>query len=600
MDPEDIFSDYRSEWIVNDFDDRFVEPPYYHRLLGPRPTFLIGGRGTGKTIALRSLHFSNKPPSGPARYGIYIKAFKNRVLAFSGSHLPEEQWTRAFEHYMNLLCCQELAQLCRTVFDEGPLQGDEQKAVELLCVYLSIRPPRSFSELHDLLRREIARLNRYIVAPSIETAPPLSIGEEAVVEFAKDIHSLLNIETPLYVCIDEWENLSEGQQAAMNVWIKNCAWPISYKVGVRQNGIKTRSTGGPGDPLSSPADYSDETISGDEYEPFCIRVAERRLSLAQSAGLLVSPSLASFLPQLSRTKEAELLGAASIIQNRVNELESNGCRQQATWLIERPPDEAYVAIHLSDRTQESLEEIISDAVKDPSKWRQKVGNYGYASLFTITKGRKGQTIRKIYAGQTTFRKLSGGNVRYLLELLDEVVRVHFRDSTASSDSDSIQPTAMEQTIAATAVAKRHLNQIPGLTNEGLRLARLVRSLGTAFHALLREPVISAPEQTSFVLTGTAEDVNSAKELLDEGCAILALVVERTTKKTHVTETQEDEYRLHALLCPHFAISYRRKRRIMIEARLLLDAAENVNGARALVAQMTGSEISVDQQDLLAR
>ena len=600
MSPEDIFSDYRSEWIVNDFDDRFVEPPYYHRLLGPRPTFLIGGRGTGKTIALRSLHFSNRPVAGSSHYGIYVKAFKNRVLAFSGSHLPEEQWTRAFEHYMNLLCCQELARLCCTVFNSDLLTHEERQVVRLLCEYLSLSPPDSFNGLYDLLRRQVARLNRYVVAPAMESPPPLSLGEETVVEFARDVHRLLKTQKPIYICIDEWENLSEPQQAAMNVWIKNCAWPISYKVGVRQNGIKTRRTGGPGDPLSSPADYSDETISGDEYEPFCVRVAESRLALARAAGLAVPRGLAAFLPRLGRAAEAKFLGAEDIVQRRAGDLASTGHQGAADWLRKRPLDEAYIAIHISDRTQDSLETVIVNALRDARRWRGKIDNYGYASLFTITRGMKGQTARKIYAGEMTFRKLSGGNVRYLLELLDEVVRVHLRERTmVNAGSEQIRPTPIEQTSAAAVVAKRHLSQIPGLTDEGLRIARLVRSLGTAFHALLREPANAAPEQTSFALTGTGADVNAAKELLNEGCAILALVVEQTTKKTRVTETLEDEYRLHPILCPHFSISHRRKRRIMIRARLLLDAAEDVNGAPALVTEMTGGELSPDQHDLLA-
>ncbi len=602
-----MFSDYRSEWIVDDFDERFVEPPYYHRFLDMRPTFLIGGRGTGKTIALRSLHFSNKDRDGKPRHlGIYVKAFKNRILAFTGRHLPDDMWLSAFQHYMNLLCCIELADLCVNIIPSTTVSTAQQNSIGRVCEYLSIVDhSANYLDLYDSLRTQLARLTKYVIAPKMTEAPSFALSEEPVVEFARDVHRMLgSADRPIYICIDEWENLSEGQQQVLNAWIKNSGSPISYKLGVRERGIKTRLTGNAEDPLASPGDYSEVSISGDESMSFCREVAEKRLKIAKNRNINLPDKLSSFLPRLGPAEEAEALGARELVEREAEQQRRLGREDLAQWLREAPLDQAHLAIHLQRRGLGDLRQIIGTAREDGRQWQRRIENYRYASLFTITRGRRGVAMRKIYAGAETFLKLSGGNVRYLLELLDEVVRVYSRDqeSREHENNEHSSPIAigyLTQTVGARNVAKRHVDQIQGLSHEGLRIARLVRSLGTVFYDLMRNPSNSAPEMTGFTVAGQQSDMEEANMLLQEGCAILALVAERATKLTSATETQQDEYRLHPILSPHFNISYRKKRRIRIDARELLLAAADFEGAKSLHSSVTGHPMTDTQLDLLS-
>lgn len=598
-----MFADYRSEWIRSDFDDRFVEPPYYQRFLGIRPTFLIGGRGTGKTIALRSLHFSNKNAAGQPRHlGIYVKAFKNRVAAFSGTHLEARVWVAAFEHYMNLLCCIELADMCDEVFSDGDLTAAQRASIRLLCEHFTVESrPRTYAALYEALRVQLARLTKFVVAPRLLDQPPLSPGESPVVDFARDIHETVGDERgPIYICIDEWENLSEAQQQAMNGWIKNSTEPISYKLGVRQNGIRTRVTGGSDDPLASPTDYSEEDVSGDE--DFCVQVVEKRLDLARSHGFSVPRKLSGFLSAVEPEEEARILGAGPIVERAAAAQDREGNVSVGRWLRRAPLDEAYLALHLSERGLGDLAVIVTEAQTEDSAWARKIENYRYASLFTVTKGLRGVSRRKLYAGHKTFLTLSGGNVRYLLELLDEVVRIHLRraeELVGEGATGVISIDPQTQSRAAALVAKRHLDQIQGLSTVGLSLARLVRSIGTVFHELLRNPRNSAPELTGFTLSGEKGHIEDARSLLAEGCAVLSFVSHEPTKLTHAAETQQQEYRLHPILAPHFNVSHRRKRRRRMDAALLLRAAESVDGAKALLTSMTGEEVSEWQMELLS-
>lgn len=598
-----MFSDYRSEWIVDDFDERFVEPPYYGRFLDMRPTFLIGGRGTGKTITLRSLHFSNKDREGrPRHLGIYVKAFKNRILAFSGRHVDQEVWLSAFEHYMNLLCSIELAELCVDVVFRPQVQVSiaQRNSIARICEYLSISgQPTTYQDLYESLRMELARLTSYVIAPRIEKIPRFSFREEPLVEFAKDVHSMAGFgEKPIYICIDEWENLSEAQQQVMNAWIKNSGRPISYKLGVREKGIKTHRTGDSKDPLMSPSDYSEEHISGDEI--FCRQVAERRLSLARNRNMDVPDKLSAFLERVRPREEAEILGAQRLVKQEVSAQKRAGHSDLARWLQTAPLDQAYLAIHLRDRgVKKDLQQIVSIAMNSDKRWQNWLNNYRYASLFTITRGHLGVSMRKLYAGDKILLKLSGGNVRYLLELLDEAVRVYSREHADDEHEGTLVIDCRSQTVGATTVAKRHVDQIQGLSNEGFRIARLVRSLGTVFSALIRNPSGSAPEVTGFVVKGQHEDIEKADRLLREGSAILAFLAERPTKLTSPKETQQDEYRLHPILAPYFNISHRRKRRIRVDAKELLQAATDFEGANSLHVTITGHPMGDAQRDLLS-
>ena len=53
----ELFSGYRAEWLADSVFSLFREPTYFPQLVTPHPCFLVGGRGTGKTTALRCLSY---------------------------------------------------------------------------------------------------------------------------------------------------------------------------------------------------------------------------------------------------------------------------------------------------------------------------------------------------------------------------------------------------------------------------------------------------------------------------------------------------------------------------------------------------------------
>src|ERR1700722_10640623 len=124
------FGQYRAEWLNQALFSLFAKPAYYPELETPRPCVLVGGRGTGKTTVLRCLSYdgryqlegSNRDnvPNWPY-YGFYHRINTNRVTAFSGEELSQEQWIRAFAHYVNLLLCGQIFEFLSWYYELFPL-----------------------------------------------------------------------------------------------------------------------------------------------------------------------------------------------------------------------------------------------------------------------------------------------------------------------------------------------------------------------------------------------------------------------------------------------------------------------------------------------
>ena len=104
-----LFGSTRAEWLGEELYELFAEPSYFPELQTNRPCFLVGGRGTGKTTALKGLSYEGqamlRPSSDPTEwsfFGLYHRVDTNRVTAFSGDELTDDRWSRLFGHYLNL------------------------------------------------------------------------------------------------------------------------------------------------------------------------------------------------------------------------------------------------------------------------------------------------------------------------------------------------------------------------------------------------------------------------------------------------------------------------------------------------------------------
>jgi hypothetical protein len=590
----DLFSDYRAEWSASVFGDLFIAPPYFSKLEYKRPCLLIGGRGTGKTTSLRSLRFDASSArlqadglsiDELAYYGLYVRINKNRVRAFQGAQLPDEDWHKSFAHYFNVLVIAEVCRLLQWLARQGVAHLPQLDAVS---ASLGLPGVSGHDDLLKELNKQLITLELFVNNPQQSPRPIFSAAEAPLKYVADAFRTTESVKDKLiFSCIDEYENLLDYQQAIINGYIKHTELPLSYKVGIKRNGLRTRATVDSQDVLATPDDYTEIDIGQESFDLFAKEVIEHRLHRARERGILAVETLDELLPELPLAVEAEKLGCDRVADEVLDAVLAADDKALIGWARQQPKNELYFVKYWAEGGKGSIVDLAKDWQQNPDAWLTRFGNYGYASLFWLSKGRKGARIRKYYAGARTFLGLASGNIRYFIELIDESLHLAASEMAVSQWSGSILPE--HQTLAARTVGKRRLDQLEGLSEKGPEIKRLVLALGKVFFEFARDPVGRSPERNAFVVAGASEARSKVLELLKEGVSILAFEATPRTKATSQREMRDDEFRIHPIYAPFFEYSHRRKRRLQFEAETLLDILKNP--ARALDRLLSGHGVT---------
>ena len=574
-DGENMLGLYKAEWLDEKLYELFREPYYFRELETKRPCVLIGGRGTGKTTVLKGLSYQGqyvlcgKDPDKIKDwtfFGLYWRVNTNRVTAFKGPELREEKWIAYFSHYLNLSLCQLMLDCVRWV---GNLQntavGLSPSKIRAICATLNIQPVENVDllaeEIELLILRFEASINTIADSPMVSLSmlgAPLDILADA----------LSNCEQikgrQFFFLVDEFENLEDYQQRVFNTIIKHANANYTFKIGVRELGWRQRATLNSNEQLRSPADYERLNISDHFTESRFSEFAEKVI-LSRISSNFSTPS--HFLPGLSDLDEGDLLLDKDYSEKLLAKLKTELSVSELKAAKALRPSELYFLEYWSKNPKNnSLVECVRSRIADKEPWKDRANNHYYASLFAIRKGKRG--IRKYYAGWNVFVTLSHGNIRYLLELVNEAFLRHKETS-----GDIFSPISFEaQTEAAEFVGRKNLAELEGLSVEGGRLTKLLLSLGRVFQVFAADPNGHTPETNQFHLA--EELVDPEKELriqntLRQAVMHLALIRFSGNKATEDTDTRAYDYMMHPIFAPFFVFSHRKKRQLTINGSQLL-------------------------------
>jgi hypothetical protein len=574
---------YKAEWLNGQLFDLFTEPEYFKQLEGSRPCVLVGGRGTGKTTVLRGLSYLGQFARGGhnpdligrwSYYGLYYRVDTNRVAAFKGPELPEQQWARCFAHYFNLLLCGQLLDFVLwyrlQTSNKLTLSGAALRKVQL-----SLNLPACAS-LEDLERHlDDARLGFEASVNNVADGPPpgLSMQSAPVNELAEALCSLSPFQgKQFYFLIDEYENFENYQQQIVNSMIKHAPASYTFKIGVRELGWRERGTVNSNERLTHPADYVlvniRDAFKGERFGNFAARVCNGRLARAEAGDQTAIGDIRSALSSLTEAEEAELLGVERVRTEVLGEIEAAGDPDLYGFAAKLPPTLMLLVKYWTQSGHGTLVSNVRDVRKNRSRWRDRVNNYLFCALFTIKRGRRG--IRKYYAGWRVLTQLANGNIRFLLELVHTSYLAHFENE--GELSEPITPE--EQTIAAQQVGARKLTELEGISVEGGRLTKLVLSLGRVFQVLAESPEGHTPEVTEFHVEENGEPLSPEEsddldQLLRLAVMHQALVRSTGNKLLDEMDTREYDYRVHPIFAPFFGFSYRQKRKLKVTGKQVL-------------------------------
>lgn len=563
----DPFGIYRAEWLSDALFTLFTKPAYYPELETPRPCILVGGRGTGKTTVLRCLSYEgrfeleNQNTGSIATwpyYGFYYRVNTNRVTAFRGEELSDDQWQRVFGHYLNLVFCGQVVSFLNWRADKcqdgaGLSHGVCRDLAESLYLDAAANQRELLVSIDRGRRRFEAFLNN--LAP--QQLPTLSLQGQPVDDLCRAVLDLPQFFGKyLFFIVDEFENLLDYQQVVLNTLIKHCGPDYTFKIGVRDLGWRKRSTLNSNEQLISPADYEridiEQRLEGDQFAKFAAEVCNLRAQ--SSEGFPSGLDIQRILPDLSIAEEAERLGVlehAEVIKAKVR----SECPEWLLTAQELPPLELYLVDFWAKGHQKSLSVVFMEREKQPSTWSDRFGNYSVPLLFTLRGSKRG--VKKYYAGWRAFTLMAGNNIRYLLELVGQALLLQRQEEGIAG-----HPISQElQTKASVLVGRKNLHELEGLSVHGAQLTKLILGLGLVFERLADEPGGHTPEVTQFALVDDAP-LGDAERLLAAAVMHLALVRTVANKRIDL-DLKSYDYAVHPIFSAFFNFSYRRKRKLKL-------------------------------------
>ena len=579
-----LFGSYKAEWLKEQLFELFTEPAYFPDLTTTRPCILIGGRGTGKTTVLRGLSYQGQFALGKQKpadvagwrwYGLYHRVNTNHVTAFKGE-LTDDEWTPLFAHYMNLLLCDLILEFLEWYeLKTGQVVALGNKDASRIATSLHLPSCSTHREIRDGLVDARIRFEAYINNVVDAERPPLSM-QAAPVDLLCDVVQSLEpfTGTQFFILLDEYENLLDYQQKVVNTLIKHASDSYCFKIGVRELGWRCRSTLNENEQLIHPADYVridiSDKLKGSTFREFALNVCQARLARVQLDGKPIVDNLEHAFAGLSDDEEAQQLGVETAAKKVRSELSQSCLDEQRDTVNQMTPLELYFVGVWAKSKKCSVQQVFDESTSSPAKWQERYGNYKHALLYTIRRGKRG--IRKYYCGWDTLTLMAAGNIRYVLELVDQSLLTQFQQE--GTLEAPISPEI--QTKVAQSVGKMNLSELEGLSVDGAQLTKFLLSLGRVFQVMANDVVGHAPEVNQFQVSFGQETDSSPDEatgaverLLTSAVMHLALLRSLGNKPGDVGDIKDNDYMMHPIYSALFEFSPRRKRKMTLSPRDVL-------------------------------
>src|SRR3989304_2495771 len=581
----------RAEFFESDYSlaMAFADPEKerYELVCGRMPLFIFGGRGSGKTMILRSLTpevrislskvktFKEAREKGVDYFGIYIRLMRgsfsladnNTILKLGflnlgvakDYNLYRELWKKIdkgitdepiissginaaqkiFLNEINLKILKTIIAKLKHLQDIKVISinnDTEQKIVSLLNKRLAPSLViKSFNDLMDFIDTELDKIKDYLQKITLPSNDTLSANwvisgsdflDHACNIFVDNIVDLKD--TKFYLLLDEFENLLTYQQIIINEWIKTSN-NIVVKVGVKYESTHTNMTL-QGQPLQFKVGECDEiALDYDLFDDIDIAKYQRLLK--------------RICEKLLRLESYREINIENILEN-----------PSAPELPQEVIDQCIKEI-IGERFQENIQE-----------YRRK---FEVASIFRLLRkkekveGRKSK--KKVYAGFDTYTYLSSGIIRIFLNLIGMAV---YRAEGNGVNVKSGQKISIEdQSWASRVFSKAYLEKIyknvePYMGINGEIIYQFVTDIGDIFRERLlfhsSEPeTLSISVKDSHNLDG--EEFSLLKALLKHGVRESILYKREETssyRPKQSTGIRTKDYVLNRVYTPALEISHR--------------------------------------------
>ncbi len=607
------FSEYREEQVKANIFDYFVEPSFFDIFCDTKSIIVYGARGTGKTTLLKALSLAetkdtNEYLADKDYIGVYYRVDLNITTAFQGGGLEEEKWSKLFSYYfVSKLCYELVCQMVRVKNDKK--MTDESRFCSKYGFLFGGEKTASLEDLREHIYLELAKIRRYINNMSYELYPQIGDYATIIKELPKDL--LLELfskelsNKTIFFLIDEFEGLNEWQQKIVLTFVKYADKYHSFKICMRPDGIKASQT--LGDEYIRETDdvriidLNDLILENrDDYYKYALYVCQRRyelfcnrINISNSA----SDGFDKLFETISEENEFEKIfnKYRGEIEKDIKEILQNysiSCVEIEEYLKNNLLDFLILRLLLYKNKSISFNELFESVKKKDKRYDNAIGNYKHALLYYLCLRFQ---VKKSYSGFKTLVDISGGTMRYLLELCNEV----FENALLQRSFDYATPKPISsaiQTKAVVVVSRKRLNQISAVPHIGLNMRTFVIALGSIFRLFHRDDRLAKFEPNHFSIKPTSSLNDEEIQFFLRECVMRGVLLKRKNNKVkNRDQISEDEYIyiLHPIYTPVFQISWRSKQKNEFsdeEIRILIgNDSEKINSLIAKYKKNYGGD-----------
>lgn len=602
----------RTEEFGYDVWDSYILPPYFSKLElreARKSVVLEGGRGCGKTALLRYLSFQSQfsrkrtdLPNELETIGLYLKADPQYFSGFSGGGLDERKWHDIFEHALCLSLAEQLTDAVRALNCSPERERcfgglDQLDFSHAVGGFSASQIPASLQDFQTWIRIQKQALSRWFKNFDDQAPPEMLSMKDFLLAIITEYQAKLPYlaDTVFTVFIDEYENLLDYQQRALNTMIKGGEPPLIFHIAMKPNGMRTRMTAGT-EAIQEVADFKRVSLD-DELAPdfglfaaelFFFRLMrvgvpedalpvtkrqlqdEGRLSFRQTDNAYRSAVSREINRVLPGQTLGEIAGSALLdqtLKGRWLELVSTGLRTKKSRLkpeqffdLEMPEATVVSAalIHQAKDPEDVLAEFEQLRKGERSRFKEAdwIHHFLLGTLLLLYLPYR-QRSCPIYAGFDAFTKLSKTNVRHFLELCHQSADTIER----GRDFSTFTVPPITQAEAAFRVSRNLKEEVSGCGDTGNRLLSIVNFLGKLFRLSQGRASQSEPERTHFTIIN-GQVCSDAQRVLDEAVK-WSVLFKMPESKVKGTRYESSEYVLNPIFAPFFGISYNKGRKLEI-------------------------------------
>jgi len=562
-------------WQPKDIAIRYcaIYPKIEGYLTNFQPAIIHGSRGTGKTtmaryfdheaqlIVFEQEHGRKPKPEELPYLGLWFRLESDFLKAFN---VPDEERQNDYNILFGLFFDLELLRKSLQALDScGGLHDWVDSPSDLFFVLLREigldSPERcDLSAFLDHLGAHLASIRAYINNPE-ERPMPYRFQSNILMKLLSE---QLIKRSPFHfsVFVDEVENYSSSQQKILNTRVKNAkaSDAVTYKLLVRNAGIKTDSTDSPGQTLEVTHDYRDyfldEEIGFDDFRKRTEKLVNQYISHSPQYGHLGGVS--EFLERLTPEDEAKKICNN---QNRklTKWLEQNShfCEDEKgvlmKWMEKEPNLLRQAVAMLMVNQGKSPHFVAGEMLSNTSRAQDWYHNYSRGALFWLcTLHHK----KKTYSGFNDCVGIAGENIRVVLDLFYAI----FEKWTEPEERQMPISSKLQNDCihALSNVQFKNLHRFRPTQN---RLDRLVERLGNLFEAIHKSPRQGEPEINHFSARSDLEE--DTRQYLKECRRENLLQWMSSNKQKSSSDYLPDAFVLNPRFAPHFNISWRKKKKL---------------------------------------